>query len=69
MGQMFGLIIMQMILTLGVTHAPGESGYKLKSLPPAELMSGFSWAYAAGAMLCVVAILFALFFRDGRLKN
>lgn len=69
MGQMFGLILMQMIFTMGIHHSPGETGFKLKSMPATELMSGFSWAYIAGAAMCVAAILFSLFIRENRLKH
>ena len=64
MGQMFGLIIMEMIFSLSFTHPSEGSGFTLKSVPVDQMMYGFSWAYFAGAGLCFLAIIFLLFVRE-----
>lgn len=68
MGQMFGLILMQMIFTMKLPRPKGETGFALKSVPVSEMMAGFSWAYIGGAALCVLAILFSLFIREREAK-
>lgn len=65
MGQMFGLILMQMIFSMNIPQLPGKEGFALKSVPVTELMPGFSWAYLGGAAMCLTAILFSLFIREG----
>ena len=69
MGQMFGLILMQMIFTMGIHRTQAETGFKIKSLPAAELMNGFFWAYIAGAAMCVAAILFSLFIKKEKITS
>jgi len=64
MGQMFGLILMEMIFSLSFTHPSGSSGFTLQSVPVEELVAGFSWAYVGGAVLCLLAIFFSLFIRE-----
>ena len=64
MGQMFGLIIMEMIFSLSFAHSSEGSGFTLKSVPVGQMMHGFSWAYVAGAGLCLVAIIFLFFIRE-----
>ena len=64
MGQMFGLIIMEMIFSLSLTQPSEGSGFALKSVPVSEMMHGFSWAYIAGAGLCALAIIFSLFIKE-----
>ncbi|MBE0648375.1 MAG: MFS transporter [Bacteroidales bacterium] len=68
LGQMFGLILMQLIFTIRLPHNPGNGGFALKSVPVCEMMAGFSWAYIGGAAMCVAAILFSLFIREDEAK-
>ncbi|MFH1160967.1 MAG: hypothetical protein V1733_08475, partial [bacterium] len=68
MGQMFGLILMEMIFTLSLPHSPGSAGFTLKSLAPQLLMHGFTWAYIGGAVMCGTAILFSVFIKEEESK-
>ncbi|MBL7137282.1 MAG: MFS transporter [Bacteroidales bacterium] len=63
LGQMFGLILMEMIFTMSIAKPAGGQGFALKSIPVTELTNGFSWAYVGGALLCLLALLFSLFIR------
>lgn len=69
MGQMLGLILMQMIFTMRLPHTPGNTGFALKSVPASEMMAGFSWAYIGGAAMCLMAIFFSLFIREDEVKT
>jgi len=69
MGQMFGLILMQMIFTMNLPDTEKGAGFALKSVPLSEMMTGFSWAYAGGAALCVTAIVFSLFIRESEARS
>ncbi len=69
LGQMFGLILMQMIFTMRLPHIPGKEGFALKSVPVSEMMAGFSWAYVGGAAMCITAIFFSLFIREDEAKT
>ena len=64
MGQMIGLILMEMIFSLSFAQPSGGSGFTLNTVPIGEMMHGFSWAYVGGAGLCLLAIFFSLFIRE-----
>ena len=64
MGQMFGLILMELAFSLAIPQLHGGKGVTLKSLSSGELMNGFSWAYVAGGIMCLIAILLSLFIRE-----
>lgn len=64
LGQMFGLIIMEMVFSLFIQRPQGGTGFALKEAPESGLLQGFSWAFAGGAGLCLLAMLFSLFIRE-----
>ena len=64
LGQMLGLIVMEMIFALFTPQAPDGKGFDLKSVPRDELMPGFSWAFVAGGLICLVAVLFSIPIRE-----
>ncbi|NQV03203.1 MAG: MFS transporter [Bacteroidia bacterium] len=71
LGQMFGLIMMEMIFTMSISQPAGSKEFALKTIPITELTNSFTWAYAGGAMLCLLAVLFSLFIRkkDTKIKE
>jgi len=64
LGQMSGLILMQMIFTMHLPHSQGHGNFALKSASTSQMLSGFSWAFIGGAAMCFAAILFSLFIRE-----
>lgn len=68
MGQMLGLIIMQLIFTMNLPQTHGKGGFALKSASVSEMISGFSWAFIAGAAMCLTAVFFSLFIREDKEK-
>lgn len=68
MGQMLGLILMQMIFTMNLPQTYGKGGFALKSAPVSEIISGFSWAFIGGAAMSLTAIFFSLFIKEDKEK-
>ncbi|TSA30548.1 MAG: DHA2 family efflux MFS transporter permease subunit [Bacteroidetes bacterium] len=64
LGQMFGLILMELIFSLFIPRPQGASGFALKDAPVSDLLAGFSWAFVGGAGLCLLAVFFSLFIRE-----
>ncbi len=68
LGQMFGLILMEMIFTMSISQTAGSKEVALTTIPITGLTIGFSWAYVGGAVLCLVAVVFSFFIRKKETK-
>jgi EmrB/QacA subfamily drug resistance transporter len=61
MGSVMGVAIFEMIFMYGVTlHLPSGGVTSIKDIPVAALVSGFSFAFMAGVVICVFAVLMVL---------
>jgi EmrB/QacA subfamily drug resistance transporter len=66
MGSVMGVALFEMIFAYGVIqHLPYGSVTSIKDVPVAALVSGFSFAFMAGAVTCVVAVVMVLVAREG----
>jgi MFS family permease len=64
LGQIIGILGMELAFTLSFPPHVHPAGHLLKSLSTATLTEGFQYSYAAGGLLCLVALLGSLFIRD-----
>ena len=64
MGQMFGILIMELMFTLALPAEAHSNPAIMKTLSQATLLSGFQFAYLGGAILCVLAFLFSVLVKD-----
>jgi EmrB/QacA subfamily drug resistance transporter len=64
LGQMFGIILMEMVFTLSLPPGSGSPDSSLDNIPSDTLLRGFSLAFLSGAGLCFLAIVFSLFIRE-----
>jgi EmrB/QacA subfamily drug resistance transporter len=69
LGQMFGLIVMEMIFSNYIHHSSGNSVVSLKTIPQDTLVQGFSYAYLGGAALCLLAMVFTLFIKERKVTD
>jgi MFS family permease len=66
MGSVMGVALFEMIFAYGVIqHLPYGPVTSIKDVPVAALVSGFSFAFMAGAVTCVVAVVMVLVAREG----
>jgi len=64
MGQMTGILLMEMMFTIPMPKGFHADGSKLKSMDLTAFISGFQWAYAGGILMCLVSLSFLLMVKE-----
>jgi MFS family permease len=69
MGSVMGVALFEMILAFGVLRQlPGSEVTSIKEIPVAILVSGFSFAFMAGAIICAIAVAMIVVSRENSCK-
>ncbi len=64
LGQMTGIILMEFFFAFAMPEGFAPDAGHAASLTPSALSSGFQWAYAGGAGLCLIALILSATLKD-----
>jgi len=64
LGQMFGVILMEILFSFSLPEGFKADGTHASMLSPEILTSGFRWAYASGAALCLISMVLCISMKD-----
>ena len=67
LGQMTGIILMEFMFTLGMPPGFSPDGTHKGLVTPETITSGFRWAYAGGAALCMIALILSATLQDRKI--
>ncbi|MEI7980767.1 MAG: MFS transporter [Bacteroidota bacterium] len=60
LGQMIGVLLMEIMFSLSLPGGIHTAGSTLKNLPPKVFLTGFQFAFTAGFILCLIALILSL---------
>jgi predicted MFS family arabinose efflux permease len=67
LGQMMGIIIMESLFVVAMPQGFSADGSHASMMTPENMISGFRWAYAGGAALCLLALIMSATLQDRRI--
>ena len=67
LGQMFGVILMEILFSFSLPEGFKADGTHASMLSPEIMTSGFRWAYASGAALCLIAMVLCISMKDNNI--
>ncbi len=67
LGQMSGIILMEFLFAFAMPAGFSPDGTHAALVTPGNIAAGFSWAYAGGAGLCLVALILSATMQDRKI--
>jgi len=67
LGQMMGILLMQFLFTVAMPDGFLTNGSHAVTEAPGNLITGFRWAYAGGAGLCLLALFLSATLKDRKI--
>jgi len=67
LGQMSGIILMELLFAFAMPKGFSPDGAHAALVTPLNIIAGFSWAYAGGAGLCLVALILSATMQDHKI--